>query len=122
MNCARALQPSTGIALITVGPRGENQIAVAPGANAALALDEDDHARIRSADVVLTNHEVANAVVIEALRLAHEAGSTAILNPAPARALRISVGACLWRDSSGSSAAATDIPNRLTGSTYRVNA
>ena len=77
----------TGIALITVGPRGENQIAVAPGANAALALDEDDHARIRSADVVLTNHEVANAVVIEALRLAHEAGSTAILNPAPARAL-----------------------------------
>ena len=77
----------TGIALITVGPRGENQIAVAPGANAVLALDEEDHARIRSADVVLTNHEVASAVVLEALRVAHDAGSVAILNPAPARAL-----------------------------------
>jgi ribokinase len=79
-------EPS-GIALITVGPRGENQIAVAPGANAALALDADDHARIRSADVVLTNHEVASEVVVEALRVAHDAGSTTILNPAPARAL-----------------------------------
>jgi ribokinase len=77
----------TGVALITVGPRGENQIAVAPGANAALTLDEDDLARIRSASVVLTNHEVATAVVVEALRVAHDAGSTTILNPAPARAL-----------------------------------
>ena len=78
---------STGIALITVGPRGENQIAVAPGANAALVLSDDDRGRIRAADVVLTNHEVSNAVVVEALRVAHEAGRTAILNPAPARAL-----------------------------------
>ena len=77
----------TGIALITVGPRGENQIAVAPGANALLTLDDEDAARIRSADVVLTNHEVSGTVVIEALRLAHDAGRTAILNPAPARAL-----------------------------------
>ena len=78
---------ATGVALIAVGPRGENQIVVAPGANAALVLDEDDRARIRSADVLLTNHEVAAAVVAEALRVAHEAGLTAILNPAPARGL-----------------------------------
>ncbi len=81
----------TGIALITVGPRGENQIAVAPGANGALVLDEEDRARIRSADVVLTNHEVSNPVVVEALRLAHDAGRTMILNPAPARALSADV-------------------------------
>lgn len=77
----------TGVALIAVGPRGENQIVVAPGANAALVLDEEDHVRIRSADVVLTNHEVATAVVVDALRVAHDAGVTSILNPAPARGL-----------------------------------
>ena len=77
----------TGIALIAVGPRGENQIVVAPGANAAVILDEEDRARIRSADVLLTNHEVGSTVVVEALRVAQEAGVTMILNPAPARAL-----------------------------------
>ncbi|HET9416446.1 MAG TPA: ribokinase [Candidatus Limnocylindria bacterium] len=81
----------TGIALITVGPRGENQIAVAPGANGALTLGEDDHARIRAADVVLTNHEVSNAVVVEALSAAHAADRTTVLNPAPARALSADV-------------------------------
>jgi ribokinase len=78
---------ATGVALIAVGPRGENQIVVAPGANAALVLDEDDRARVRSAGVLLTSHEVATAVVVEALRVAHESGVIAILNPAPARAL-----------------------------------
>ena len=77
----------TGIGLIVVGPRGENQIVVAPGANAAVILDEDDRQRIRSADVLLTNHEVGSTVVVEALRVAREAGVTTILNPAPARAL-----------------------------------
>lgn len=77
----------TGIALIAVGPRGENQIVVAPGANAAVVLDEEDRDRIRSADVLLTNHEVDGTVVVEALRVAREAGVTMILNPAPARAL-----------------------------------
>jgi ribokinase len=77
----------TGIAIIAVGPRGENQIVVAPGANGAVVLDEDDRARIRSADVLLTNHEIDGAVVIEALRVAREAGVTMILNPAPAHAL-----------------------------------
>ena len=78
---------STGIAIIAVGPRGENQIVIAPGANGAVILDEDDRARIRSADVLLTNHEVDGTVVVEALRVAREAGVTMILNPAPARAL-----------------------------------
>lgn len=77
----------TGVALIVVGPRGENQIAVAPGANHAFELDEEDRARIAGADVVLTNYEVPAAVVVETLRAAHGAGVTAILNPAPAHAL-----------------------------------
>ena len=78
----------TGVALIIVGPRGENQIAVAPGANHALEeLDDEDRGTISAADVVLTNYEVPVAVVAETLRVAHEAGVTAILNPAPAHAL-----------------------------------
>jgi ribokinase len=77
----------TGVAIIAVGPRGENQIVVAPGANATLELNEADRSRIADAAVVLTNHEVPNEVVVAALTVAHRAGATGILNPAPARAL-----------------------------------
>ena len=77
----------TGVALIVVGPRGENQIAVAPGANATLELTEADRQLIRDADVILTNHEIPPAVVLDALRAAADGATRAILNPAPARAL-----------------------------------
>jgi ribokinase len=77
----------TGVAIIAVGPRGENQIVVAPGANATLRVDGIDHELIASADVVLTNHEIPSEATLDALRTATSAGITAILNPAPARAL-----------------------------------
>jgi ribokinase len=77
----------TGVAIIAVGPRGENQIVVAPGANAMLALDAEDHELISAAQAVLTNHEIPADTTLEALRAAKEYGVTAILNPAPARAL-----------------------------------
>ena len=81
----------TGVALIVVGPRGENQIAVAPGANATLELDEEDRALIREADVILTNHEIPQTVVIDALKAAQDGGTLAILNPAPAHAIAAEV-------------------------------
>jgi ribokinase len=77
----------TGVALVAVGPRGENQIVVAPGANGAFELDDADRQTIGGADVVVTNHEVPQRVVLDVLRAAHAAGVTTILNPAPARAL-----------------------------------
>ncbi len=77
----------TGVALIAVGPRGENQIVVAPGANETVTLDDDDRSVIGSADVAVTNHEVPIRTVIEVLQAATAAGVAAILNPAPARAL-----------------------------------
>ncbi|HSK92602.1 MAG TPA: ribokinase [Candidatus Angelobacter sp.] len=77
----------TGVALIVVGPRGENQIAVAPGANHDWQLSEADRARIAQADVLLTNLEVPLGIVVEALRIASGTGATSILNPAPAHAL-----------------------------------
>ncbi len=77
----------TGVALIVVGPRGENQITVAPGANATVELDDAARALIAAADVVLTNNEMSTRVITEVLRVSAAAGLTAILNPAPARAL-----------------------------------
>ena len=87
----RVEQEPTGVALIVVGPRGENQIAVAPGANATLVLDDADREAIAAADVVLTNHEIAAETVLDGLRTAATSGTTAILNPAPARALAAEV-------------------------------
>jgi ribokinase len=87
----RVEQEPTGVALIVVGPRGENQIAVAPGANATLVLDDADREAIAAAAVLLTNHEIIADTVLDALRTAASSGATAILNPAPARALAAEV-------------------------------
>jgi ribokinase len=77
----------TGAAVIVVGPRGENQIAVAPGANATLALEPEDRRLVGEAEVLLTNHEIEAPAVLDALRAAADGDTLAILNPAPARAL-----------------------------------
>ena len=83
----RVDEEPTGIAIVALGPRGENQIVVAPGANDLVTLDDEDRALVRAADCVMTNHEIPASITIEVLRTAHAAGVTAILNPAPARAL-----------------------------------
>jgi ribokinase len=82
---------TTGVALIAVDEAGENAIAVAGGANAALdsvqvraALKRLD---LRKGDVVLVGHEVRTGATHEALRLARLAKATTILNPAPAYGL-----------------------------------
>jgi ribokinase len=77
----------TGVALIAVGPRGENQIVVAPGANATLVLDDADRELIRGASALLASLEVPMATVVDALRVADGAEVAAVLNPAPAHAL-----------------------------------
>jgi ribokinase len=78
----------TGVALILVDATGENSIAVAGGANAAL---EPTHVREAferlgpgPGDAVLVGHEIPTATAIEALRLAKASGATTIFNPAPA--------------------------------------
>jgi ribokinase len=81
----------TGVALIVVDEDGENQIAVASGANVALSSLQVRAAFKRlvlaPADVVLVGHEIRTGATHEALRLARIAGATAILNPAPAHGL-----------------------------------
>ena len=82
---------SSGVALVLVDEAGENSIAVAGGANASLSSVQVRAAlkrlELTPADVVLVGHEIRTGATHEALRLARIAGSTAILNPAPAGGL-----------------------------------
>jgi len=80
---------ATGVALIVVAPGGENQIAVASGANARLDAPATG-AAIRSllADggVLLSSLEVPADVVKAGARAARKAGAMVVLVPAPAGA------------------------------------
>lgn len=81
----RSSRPS-GVALITVDKDAENCIVVAPGANGDYT-EEDIRSRaeaIRSCDILLLQLEIPVPAVLEAARIAHEAGKTVVLNPAPA--------------------------------------
>jgi ribokinase len=79
----------TGVAAIVVDKAGENQIAVASGANASLDGNAVEGALqgLRASGVVLLGHEVPEAAVVAGIRAARAAGWTAVLNPAPARPL-----------------------------------
>ena len=75
----------TGVALINVDAAGENQIAVASGANAEVGADAVERAvRAAGPGVVLTNHEIPAAARLAAARAAQ---GPVVLNPAPAREL-----------------------------------
>ena len=81
----------TGVAVIVLDEDGENAIAVAGGANAALTSVQVRAAMKRLApvpgDVLLVGHEIRTGATHEALRLGRLAGATTILNPAPAGGL-----------------------------------
>lgn len=85
----RDRQSPSGVAFIFVSEAGENCIGVAPGANGRLSAADVRRAQhaVRQAAVVLVQLEVPLAAVTTAVDLAHAAGKTVILNPAPARKL-----------------------------------
>jgi ribokinase len=87
---------ATGFAAVLVDEDGENQIAVAPGANHRLGAD---HVRgalrarpLHVADIVVLGFEVPDPPLVEAARHAHDAGATVLVNPAPARRLAPELG------------------------------
>lgn len=85
----RDAEAHTGVGFVIVDEEGENEITVAPGANDALS-GEDVRAAvdaIREADVLLVQLEIADEAVRAAVEVADEAGTTVVLNPAPAREL-----------------------------------
>jgi ribokinase len=76
----------TGVALVAVDALGENMVAVAPGANRALAPEAAVDA-IEPGDVVLCSCEIPLVSVQSAVAAAVERGAAVIVNPAPPRAL-----------------------------------
>jgi ribokinase len=91
----RVASATTGLAMIAVGPQGENQIVVAPGANALLGGDDVVSALGATAlgpqDVVLVCHEITDAAVLAAIGAAARTRARLILNPAPPRQLHPAV-------------------------------
>ncbi len=83
----------TGIALIVVDYHGQNQIAVASGANAQVTGQFVDRALAggvqgaQSGGVFLANFETRDDAVVAGARYARQHGMTVLVNPAPARAL-----------------------------------
>jgi ribokinase len=84
----RLQEAATGMALITVDDRGENQIAVAPGANLAIAPGSVTKAIARiKPQVVLAVLEIPMAVVLAAAEAAVTCGAHMVLNAAPGQPL-----------------------------------
>ncbi|MBF9134847.1 ribokinase, partial [Plantactinospora sp. S1510] len=78
----------SGVALIAVDASAENLIVVAPGANGELtSLADPDRVAVEAADVLLCQLEVPLSAVVQAARWARGAGTTVVLNAAPARPL-----------------------------------
>lgn len=80
---------ATGVASIVVDDAGENQIVVAPGANAAISV-EDVRAASRAictSRILVAQLETPIEATLEAFRRARQAGAITILNPAPAAPL-----------------------------------
>lgn len=79
---------ATGVALITVEEGGQNTIVIAPGANATVGPADIAAAAstIGAARLLLLQLEIPLPAITRAAQIARAAGTTVILNPAPAPA------------------------------------
>jgi ribokinase len=79
-------QAFSGVAPIAVDPDGHNAIIIVTGANDLLTPEEIEAARpvIGAAQIVVCQLEIPVETTLAALRIARQAGVTAIFNPAPA--------------------------------------
>jgi ribokinase len=89
---------STGVALIVVDDRGENQIAVASGANQELSTEVVASALdgfvLAPDGVCLLGFEVSDGAIETAAQWASRTGHRVIIDPAPARSLSDVLMAC----------------------------
>ncbi len=86
---ARTSSYGSGLAVVTVDPKGENTIVVIPGANQGVdqAYVQKASQSFAGADVVLLQLEIPMSGVIEAARQGHQAGAKVMLNPSPFQSL-----------------------------------
>ncbi|MGR5432407.1 ribokinase [Vibrio owensii] len=93
------MQPNcpTGIAMIQVADSGENSICISAEANAKLTAEAigSDLERIRQADYLLMQLETPMCGIEKAARIAKDAKTNVILNPAPARELSDELLSCI---------------------------
>ncbi|MET1412159.1 ribokinase [Roseibium sp. HPY-6] len=77
---------STGLAFIDVGPDGDNMIRLSSGANQSVSSAHVTlHSEvIRNSGILLLQNEIGLSASLEAARIAREAGSFVIMDPAPA--------------------------------------
>jgi ribokinase len=77
----------SGVALITVGPEGDNSVIVSPGANRHLSPADVAHARdlLTTARVMSLQLEIPMSTVLAAVRVATETGTRVVLNLSPPR-------------------------------------
>lgn len=87
----------TGIAMIQVSDRGENSICLSAEANDRLTAEaiEDDLPSIRAASYLLMQLETPIDGIIKAAKVAKQAKTNVVLNPAPARELPLSLLSCV---------------------------
>ncbi|MDR1432456.1 MAG: ribokinase [Propionibacteriaceae bacterium] len=80
-----AADQGTGVGLPVVEPGGQNSIIIIPRANLTWTLDQvqANASAIEAADVVLAQFEVPLECVTEAARIANDAGTLVVVNPAP---------------------------------------
>jgi len=83
------VEGSSGVALISVLPGGENAIVISPGANATLTPDlvRERLAGLTAGDFLLCQLESPLDAVQAALETAKNAGAATVLDPAPAQPL-----------------------------------
>lgn len=87
INCSavNTVKGGTGNAFIAVDAKGENQIIVIPGANAALTAPalKMQRSRIEVAKALLIQLEVPLETVVESIKLANGRDVPVVLNPSP---------------------------------------
>lgn len=88
VDLVRVAPGPSGVALIAVDRRGENQILVAPGANGTLeTLTDAELDAVRSAQALVCQMETPMTAIVEAAQAARQAGVAVVVNAAPARVL-----------------------------------
>jgi len=76
---------ATGVAMIFVDQKGENVIAILPGANGTMGVAQAEAALagMKAGDILLLQQEIPQAATERGLDLAKAGGITTILNTAP---------------------------------------
>lgn len=77
----------TGTCTVDIDRQGNNMIIVAPLANGKITVQDVQRAKglIESSDILLSQLQVNEEAITQALKIAKAAGVTTVLNPAPAR-------------------------------------